>query len=417
MEIFGGLFGSTRRTRPASARRGNRIAPMALCAVLAMSVLGWTAATASATTTAPRADYRFQHTLASSLGAPPSLTDIGPGTNSFDTETVNGSSQTVLAFPTENGVRLAPTTGVIPNGTYTIAVLFRFATTTSRAWQRIVDFRNGTSDFGLYAHEGTLELYPYARGATATIKAEEYVLVVLTRDSAGTATGYVNGAQQFSFNDSSTDDAVIDPNNTLRFFRDNETGAAPGETSAGAVARIQLYDEALTAEQVAGLPRVPPGTTRTASANVGSLSFAPQLLGTLSSPQVVLVTNTGSGDLPVHRVQMKGTNLNDFLLSSDGCSYITLLVGESCSIGVRFSPSERGGRSATLTVSSADPLSPLQIPVSGTGGHKTKPFPCTKLTKKRKHRKHTRARCATERRAHRHTTGRAGASIRVDRPR
>lgn len=386
-----------------------RINLSVFCVMFLLSVAGWVAATSSASA-ALRADYQFQNTLASSVGASPALTALGLGTNSFATESVNGSSQAVLTFPAENGVQLAPTTGVIPNGNYTLVVLFRFAQLTDRPWQRIVDFQDGTSDRGLYSHEGALEVYPYAKGATATIKAEEYVVVVLTRDSAGTVTGYVDGTKQFSYDDSSTQAAVIDANNTLRFFRDNETGGPSGESSAGAVARIQLYDEALTAEQVAGLPSAPPTETGIATANVGSVSFAAQPLGTLSAPQTVVITNTGHGSLNIQRVQMTGANLDDFLLSSDGCSYTTLLVGESCSIGVRFAPSARKQRSATLSVRSSDPLSPLKIAVFGTGGRTIKGITCVRMIGKAQRGKHARANCATiKRRTGRHATRHAGS--------
>jgi hypothetical protein len=389
-----------------------RIKLAACCAALAMCVLGWMTAAASASA-ALQADYQFQNTLASSLGAPPTLSALGLGTNSFATESVNGSPQAVLTFPAENGVQLAPTTGVIPNDNYTLAVLFRFAQVTNRAWQRIVDFQNGTSDRGIYSHQGVLELYPYARGATATIKAEEYVLVALTRDSAGTVTGYVDGTRQFSYDDSSTDAAIIDANNTLRLFRDNESGGASGESSAGAVARIELYDEALTADQVADLPRVPSVATGTATANVESLSFAAQPLGTLSPPRTVVVTNTGYSSLQIQRVQMTGANLDDFLLSSDDCSYSTLLVRESCSISVRFAPSAVKQRSATLSVRSADPLSPLKIAMFGIGGRAIKAITCTKTTSRAKRGKHTRTKCATKHHRHRRTTDRAGRRHRA----
>jgi hypothetical protein len=377
----------------------------ACCAALAMSVTGWMTAAAQASA-ALRADYQFQNTLASSVGVPPAMTTLGPGTNSFATESVNGSLQTVLTFPDENGVQLAPTTGVIPNDNYTLVMLFRFAQITNRAWQRIVDFQNGTSDRGLYAHEGTLELYPYARGTAATIKAEKYILVVLTRDSAGTVTGYVDGTKQFSYDDSSTDAAVIDGNNTLRFFRDNESGGPSGESSAGAVARIQLYDEALTANQVAGLPGAPSGAG-TATANVGSLTFAAQPLGMLSAPQTVVVTNTGHSSLQIQRVQVTGDDLNDFLLSSDSCSYTTLLVRESCSIGVRFAPSANQDRSATLSVPSTDPLSPVKIAMFGVGRQAIKAITCKKTISKATRGKHTRTSCATKHHTRRHVTIRA----------
>jgi concanavalin A-like lectin/glucanase superfamily protein len=393
-----------------------RINLAAYCATLAMGLVGWMT-TAISANAALRADYQFQNTLASSVGAPPAMTSLGVGTNSFATESVSGSSQTVLKFPAENGVQLAPTAGVIPNDNYTLVVLFRFAQVTDSPWQRIVDFQNGTSDRGLYSHLGSLELYPYAKGATAAIKAEEYVLVVLTRDGAGTVTGYVDGAKQFSYDDSSTDAAVIDANDRLRFFRDNESGGFSGESSAGAVARIQLYDDALTAEQVANLPSVPPTETGTASANVGNVWFTAQPLGTLSAPQTVVVTNTGHSSLHIQRVQMTGADLNDFLLSSDGCSYITLLVGESCSTGVRFVPSASNQRSATLSVPSTDPLSPLMIAMFGIGGRTSKVIRCTKPIGNAKRVKRAWTNCATKHHKHRHTHGHAGRGHRVGRAR
>jgi len=376
-----------------------RIKLAAHYAALVMSVSGWMIAAPSASA-ALRADYRFQTTLASSVGAPSALTDLGPAANSFATESVNGSSRTVLTFPNGNGAQLAPTTGVIPNDNYTLVVLFRFAQTTDTQWQRIVDFQHGTSDRGLYSHQGALEFYPYARGTTAAIKAEEYVLVVLTRDSAGTVSGYVDGTKQFSYDDSSTDAAVIDANNALRFFRDNESGGPSEESSAGAVARIQLYDEALTAEQVAGLPSVPQVAKGTAAANVGKLLFPEQPLGTLSAPETIVVTNTGHSSLQIQQARMAGADRDDFLVSSDGCSYITLFVGESCSIGVRFAPSASKLSSATLSVPSTDLVSPLEIAMSGTGRQAIEVVN-HKETAKAKRGKHTRTKCALKRHTHR----------------
>lgn len=180
------------------------------------------------------------------------------------------------------------------------------------------------------------------------------------------------------------------------------------------MARIALYDEALTAEEVAALPGPPgpPGPPKTVSTNMASLAFASQPLGTLSAPEVLVVTNIGHGDLPIYRARMTGADLNDFLLTSDGCSNTTLPVGGSCAIGVRFAPSASGERSATLSVSSADPLSPLEIPASGSGsqlplGHEGQqglPGPqgpaggielvtCTRIARKGKGGQHAQMKC------------------------
>jgi Concanavalin A-like lectin/glucanases superfamily len=87
------------------------------------------------------------------------------------------------------------------------------------------------------------------------ITANKYVQVVLTRDASGVVTGYVDGAQQFQLGDSGK--GVISSANLLRFFQDNLDGGSPGEASAGSVARIRVYNYALTFNEVQGLDRLP----------------------------------------------------------------------------------------------------------------------------------------------------------------
>ncbi|MDQ3913607.1 MAG: Ig-like domain-containing protein, partial [Actinomycetota bacterium] len=216
----------------------------------------------------PKADYQVQNTHSTSVGTAPALTDIGPGTNAFTTTTIDGNSRKVLSFPQGNGVKLSPTTGVVFNGTYTIAILFEFDNVDG--YRRIIDFKNGTSDNGLYVHNGNLEFFRGSplnpAGTGAPIAANTYVQVVLTRDASDrSVVGYVDGIQQFSFFDNNklslsdtVNDGVIDSNNTLRFFRDNESDGVTTEHSSGSVARIRLYDGALTPSEVGALDRIEP---------------------------------------------------------------------------------------------------------------------------------------------------------------
>jgi hypothetical protein len=237
--------------------------------VMVGTMIGLSAGTAAAAT--PTADYQFQNTLSSSTGAAPSLTAIGFHTNSFITDSVDGVPQTVLRYPLNNGVQLSPTTGVVGNAVYTIAVLVRIDDIFGKqpgaagtGWVRLVDFKHGSPDSGLYDYRGQLNLYPdiYGTESPAPLVDGVYEMVVLTRDSTGLVTGYVNGVQQFSFSDT-LQDAVIDGHNTLRFFRDN-TGTAPNEASSGAVARIELFSTALSASDVAALTPAGAPTLRVA---------------------------------------------------------------------------------------------------------------------------------------------------------
>lgn len=192
------------------------------------------------------ADYKFQQVLTSSVGAPPALLDIGVG-NTYITDDVDGCARFVRLFPLHNGLELQPTAGVISSNVYTLVMLFRLDQTNN--YQRLVDFKAGTTGNGLYVYNGRLYLYPAAAGVSSTIPAGQYVQVVLTRDGT-TVVGYVNGVQQFSFVDSSGY-AIISSANDLRFFKDN---TAVNDTS-GAVARIRLFAAAMPAAQVAVLDR------------------------------------------------------------------------------------------------------------------------------------------------------------------
>jgi len=246
----------------------------------------------------PTADYELFNSRESSVrgtfGVPP-LADIGPGTNSFTTATVDGDSRPVLKFPQGNGVQAFTNSGVLPDNAYTIVTLFEFDSVSG--FNRIVDFKNGTSDNGLYVQGGKLRFFPNAQQGTTPVPANKYVQVVFTRNSTGAVAGYVNGDRQFRFTDASGD-AVIGSDDVLRFFKDNTSGAGTGEESAGSVARIRLYDFALTAGEVSALDRqdtIPPRVTSTDAAN-NATNVAPtaEVKATFSDPMRANSINTTS---------------------------------------------------------------------------------------------------------------------------
>jgi uncharacterized protein (TIGR03437 family) len=205
------------------------------------------------------ADYQFQNSLNSAVGNPPALINLG--SNSFETVAIDESSRRALKIDENNGVALFSTAGLISNQAYTVAMLFAFNSVND--YRRILDFKNGTSDYGLYCYFGELAFRSplLIRNGNASITRNSYVQVALTRDTAGNVAGYVNGVRQLSFVDSSGY-ALIE-GNTLRFFRDN---IGKGEASAGQIARIRLYNTALSSSAIAALDRLPPQSVATVSA-------------------------------------------------------------------------------------------------------------------------------------------------------
>lgn len=208
----------------------------------------------------PVADYQFQNTLASTVAGAPALAHLVDATNqqpnTFTTAQVDGVPRTVLHFPQFNGVLLSPTSGLISPGVYTVVVLYSFEEVSG--YRRILDFKHGTVDNGVYSYHSRLNFYPVTTASAASLTAEAFHQVVITRSSDGTVAGYVDGQPAISFNDATSQHGVIDANNHLRFFQDNTGGsAAVYESAAGRVARIRVYNVALTAAEVAALDRLP----------------------------------------------------------------------------------------------------------------------------------------------------------------
>jgi hypothetical protein len=227
--------------------------------VVVAAVGGLLAAGCGPVPATPNADYQFKdydssfrHLACANADGPP-LSPLGQQLIGA-TEGVDGVREDVALFARGSGYRLYPTTGEAGNTTYSVAVLFRFSDI--GVFRRILDFKHGTSDSGLYLAAGRLRLYPYTPSGTKVVAADEFVQVVLTRTADGTVTGYVDGVQQWQLADTNGV-AVIDNENTLRFFQDNTSGGTTTEHSSGSVARVRVFDRALSATEVRDLGQTP----------------------------------------------------------------------------------------------------------------------------------------------------------------
>jgi hypothetical protein len=192
------------------------------------------------------ADYQFQGSLASSCCSAPELQTLG--NTGFGMDRVNGPERTVMTFTEGSGLRLSPASRVIASDSYSIAVLFRFSNVSG--FRRLIDFKDGSVDSGVYVYNGALRFYTVEGAEGGNIAANSYVQVVITRGPDGTVVGYLDGVRQFVFTDTQGL-AVVSASNVVRFFRDDSNT----EHSAGGVARIRLFDRPLGADEVAALDR------------------------------------------------------------------------------------------------------------------------------------------------------------------
>ena len=103
-----------------------------------------------------------------------------------------------------------------------------------------------------------------------------------------------------------------------------------------------------------------------------SLSFSSQAVGTISPPQSVTVTNTGTEPLNITKISTgtSSSTTTDFA-ETDNCLSApyngVLAVGNSCNVSVTFTPTASGVRAADLEISDNATGSPQSVSLTGTG--------------------------------------------------
>jgi hypothetical protein len=102
------------------------------------------------------------------------------------------------------------------------------------------------------------------------------------------------------------------------------------------------------------------GYVTTATIAPPSLTFSNQSVGTASSAQTVMITNTGANPMTISGVATSG----DFA-QTNPCSSIP--ASQSCSISVTFTPTTSGSRSGTLTINDNAQGNPHLVTLGGTG--------------------------------------------------
>jgi hypothetical protein len=95
------------------------------------------------------------------------------------------------------------------------------------------------------------------------------------------------------------------------------------------------------------------------------LSFGNLMVGKISKPQIVTLTNIGSTTLTINRITIAGTDKGDFSVSNT--CHGSVGPGGTCNIIVRFIPTQMGMRTAKVNISDNGGGSPQKIKLSGNG--------------------------------------------------
>ncbi len=215
---------------------------------------------AAALLTAPNAeaasvirDYQFSGNLTDALGGPVMVSGGGTlGANGY-------------FFDQDTGLSLSNWDPTGQGDDYSIEMYLTIDNETMAAsdYQKLIDFKNRTSDNGFYLVDRDLPDYRLTFFGTSvgngldTFFPDTFHHLVLSRDSqGGTLSAWLDGQLQWSGNAGS--DSVADATNNILYFLRDE-GFHFSENPAGYVDFIRIYDDAVDQTEVdtmvAGLPQ------------------------------------------------------------------------------------------------------------------------------------------------------------------
>ncbi len=114
-----------------------------------------------------------------------------------------------------------------------------------------------------------------------------------------------------------------------------------------------------------GSVSIGPPPAPSAAISPSSLTFSSENQGTISPVQSLMLTNSGNAALSITGISVGGTNPSDFR-QTNSCGS-SVVAGGNCSIGVTFTPTATGSRSATLRIGDNASDNPQLVSLAGTG--------------------------------------------------
>lgn len=195
--------------------------------------------------------YDFKNTLNEKNGTGPVLGVLGTGAFFDDfLSDLSCIDRPLYYFDLNSGIQFDNSAaGNFFTDSYSIEMYFAFDV--NSGFFRVIDFKNRTSDFGLYATSTSLVFYDELTVGTTAFGAGQFVHLVVTRDGQSDEVSlYVNGALLGSFTDTN-DEALPDGSNVLNFFQDDLVFG--GEAQPGDIALLKIYDYPLTTTNVTDL--------------------------------------------------------------------------------------------------------------------------------------------------------------------
>jgi len=160
--------------------------------------------------------------------------------------------------------------------------------------------------------------------------------------------------------------------NALTAGNSCNVGVKFSPTNTGAQsANMSVADDAAGGPQT--VPLTGTGTVPVAGLAPANIPFGNQTIATSSATTDVTLTNTGLAQLNLTSITLTGTDTTEFTLGAPttgtacplGAS--NLAAGANCKVGVKFSPTTTGAKSASVSFADDAAGSPQTVPLTGTG--------------------------------------------------
>jgi photosystem II stability/assembly factor-like uncharacterized protein len=95
------------------------------------------------------------------------------------------------------------------------------------------------------------------------------------------------------------------------------------------------------------------------SINLDTYDFGSVNVGSTSTAQSFIISNTGAMDIVLGTLSIEGPDASEFSIQDGNCTCHTIPPSETCTIEVVFSPTSAGAKSANLSIPLNDPAAPV----------------------------------------------------------